>query len=176
MLENDTQNQVYAVAKTIKKEIFDMSDTMDLMSVIIKNQDALLRKQDARMALIEQALINKGAIDAEDLQEEAPKYEDKYTIGRFYNKSEEDKEILCRFTQRFERYIYNDMKVKSSNRNAILMGKEKELVNVGLDEYTGDGKKDAANVNNTSIYTPQRVADDDQKEGGEHDDDFKRMD
>lgn len=74
MMENDTQNQVYAVAKTIKKEIFDMSDTMDLMAVIIKNQDDLLRKQDARMALIEQALINKGAIDASDLQEEAQKH------------------------------------------------------------------------------------------------------
>lgn len=64
-----------------------MSDTIDLMAVIIKNQEVLLRKQDARMALIEQALINKGAIDASDLQEEAPEYKDKYTIGRFFNKS-----------------------------------------------------------------------------------------
>lgn len=56
------------------------------------------------------------------------------------------------------------------------MGKEKELVNVGLDEYTGDGKKGGANINNTSIYSPSKVAED-QKEGGEaDDDDFKRMD
>jgi len=32
------------------------------------------------------------------------------------------------------------MKVKSSNRNSILLGTEKELVNIGLDEYTGEVK------------------------------------
>ena len=44
MTEEDTQNEVYAIVKSIKKEVYDMSDTMDLMAVIIKNQENLIRK------------------------------------------------------------------------------------------------------------------------------------
>lgn len=51
--DDDTQSQVFLLTKVIKKEVFDLSDTMDVMAKVIRGQDDLLRKQDKRMALIE---------------------------------------------------------------------------------------------------------------------------
>ena len=41
------------------------------------------------MALIEQALINSKAVNPADMQQEAPHSDDKYSIGRYFNKSSE---------------------------------------------------------------------------------------
>ena len=48
--------------------MYGLSDTMDVMAHVIMKQDALIRKQDARMTMIEEALIDSGKIQAEDLQ------------------------------------------------------------------------------------------------------------
>lgn len=63
------------------------------------------------------------------------------------------------------------MKVRSSNRNAILLGNETQLVNIGLDEYTGGEEK-----KNPMKFDVSAISDEVCEGGEELDDDFKRMD
>lgn len=43
---DDSQAQVHMLAKVIHKEVFDISDTMDIMSQVLKRQEKLLLQKD----------------------------------------------------------------------------------------------------------------------------------
>ncbi len=41
---DDTQSQVVRLAKVIRKEVFDISDTMDVMAPVIRRQEEFMKK------------------------------------------------------------------------------------------------------------------------------------
>lgn len=111
--------------KMIKNEVFEISDTMDILAQVIKRQDLMLQKQDARLALIELALIKSGAIDESaalrDQDPDLPEYPDIYT------KAGTIKKVTNRYSQEYKRNIKADKMTKGSNRNEVLLGKEEEI-------------------------------------------------
>lgn len=62
-------------------------------------------KQDKRMALIEKALINSGAINAEDMPEEGEEDPKPLEYGRLFHKNSETKDIVCRHSERYIRRV-----------------------------------------------------------------------
>ena len=65
------------MTKVIKQEVFDISDTMDIMAKVIKRQEKLLEQQSSRISHLEKAL-NKAGVNEEEqeeyMEEEAPDY------------------------------------------------------------------------------------------------------
>lgn len=119
------------------------------------------------MALIEKALINAGSVQNQDIDDD--KEEPKLEFGRFYHQNEGAKDMMSRHTPRYERQIKKGYKIKSSNRNEVLLGKNTEISNVGADGETGNEGPPAeygggfdSNTNQTGLSN----------EGGDYDDDY----
>ena len=113
-LEDDTQSQVFVLAKVIHKEVFDISDSFDIMAQVIKRQEQLLIEQDRRMRALEEKVAGRAT---EDTCSEVV-----INHGKFHVLETEGKSIISRHDSKFKYLIKKGEIVRTSNRNEILLG------------------------------------------------------
>ncbi len=81
------------------------------------------------MELLEKAIISQGYLD-EYVKKKVTARKNQNQFKKVQVKSSEVTDIINRNSDRYERAIFEDALIKSSNRNEVLMGCQTDLYNV----------------------------------------------